>query len=290
MSNYPGIDGCKLTIYFNNTRVAAEVLNATADDHVFTFDNTPVSTRNLRLIGTVGADSEFIVNFDLEPISGTLTIDAALPAYDSVTARYFYYTNLTDGFDILTQNYKVVFPQIQSEVDIFGQPRYQERNNYPHKVTFDVILSNEVQRNLLTESMFYGYHFIVLDRNIGAEYGLRAYEGPIWSDEQGSIYKGRPFFLPITLMVQQFGNITLGVSGLIVSAQNPGGGKVRFTAPYHGLSTGDTVTVSGTTSYDDDYVVTRIDDNVFEVTAVYVASERGRYLRNDSINWGFWES
>jgi len=202
---YSGIEGCKITIYFGHTRVTDEALGATGDDHVWTFVHSPVGTKNLRLIGTIGADSEYIVNYDLSPIAGILTVAAVLPAYDSISASYYRYANITDGVDILVQDYKVEFPKPVADIDIWGQPHYQEHNNYPHKVSFKVVLSAEGQRNLLTESMFRSFRFILIDKNIDETYGLRAFEGPLWSDEQGSIKKGASYLLPIELMVQQFG-------------------------------------------------------------------------------------
>lgn len=278
MSSSSNSSGCKLTIYFGNTRVASEDLNATGDDHIFTFDHTPVSTRNLRLrgdrisaiqaeadngdgrtmvtsaghgfanntlvtiAGTVNYDgswniilvdinryiirtafvinegvlgtgtaSDFIVNFDLEPLTGTITIAAALPAYDNVNSAYFYYVNTADGIDILTQKFRTVFPRPTAKKDIWGQPHYQIHNNYPHKITLKVVLAAESQRNLLTEAMFGSAYFIAIDRNFDSTYGFRAYEGPLWSDEQGSIFKGASYLLPIELFVEQFGryNATL---------------------------------------------------------------------------------
>lgn len=282
--------GCKITVFFGHTRVDNEALGATGDDHVWTFTNSPVSSKNLRLIGTVGADTEFIVNYDVEPISGTLTVDAVLPAYDSIAAWYFYYTNTADGDDILTQNFKVEFPRPVADIDIFGQPHYQIHNNYPHKLTMKVVLSNESQRNLLTESMFSADFFLVLDKNIDADFGLRAYEGPLWSDEQGSVEKGASYLLPIELFVQQFGAIDPGGSGIIVSTQNPGGGNTNCTSAAHGLITGDVVTITGTTSYNGVHTVVRIDANVFQIAVAFVANERGRWSQQDSIQWGFWEN
>ena len=282
--------GCKINIYFKNTRVTAETLNTTGDDHVFTFDHAPVSTKNLRLVGTFGGVNEFIVNYDLEPISGKLTVAAALPAYTAIVADYFYYANIEDGIDILVQDYRVSFPKPVADIDIWGQPHYQIHNNYPHVVRFKVVLSNEAQRNLLTEATFHAAYFLLLDKNIGETYGLRAYEGPLWSDEQGSIRKGASFLLPIELFVQQFGNIDLGGSGIIVSTQNPGGGKVRCTSASHGLVTGDVVTITGTIDYNGTFTVTKIDNNVFEITDTWVSDQRGRWSQKDSIKFGFWEN
>lgn len=201
------LKGTKIAIYFGHTRETDEALTVNpGDDHEWTFDNYPVSTKNLRLIGTFGGEQEFIINYSLEPLTGTLTIPATLPAYTSIAASYFYYVNTADGANILVQDYRVEFPRPTADIDIFGQPHYQIHNNYPHKVSFKVVLTNELQRNLLTEAMFFSYYFIVIDKNIGATYGLRAYEGPLWSNEQGSIKKGMGPLLPIELMVQNFGS------------------------------------------------------------------------------------
>ena len=347
--------GCKVTIYFDNTRETDETLGVTADDHIFTFANSPVSTRDMRLIGKTissiqnfvdpgggtttnvqsanhgfvdnqqvtitgttnyngtwfityidanvysiptafvandatgtGTAQEFIVNFDLEPISGTLTVNADLPAYDEVEADYYYYIDF--DIDILTQNFKTEFPKPIAELDIWGQPHYQVKNNYPHKVTFRVVLTNETQRNLLTKSMFYADYFILMDKNIDNDFGLRAYEGPIWSNEQGSVQKGASYLLPIELMVEQFGAITEGISGIITSTQNPGGGKVNCTSANHGLSEGDTVTITGTTDYNGEFEVSIVDANVFQITDTYVDSQRGRWERDDQIDWSFWKN
>lgn len=208
-----GMQGCKITVYFGNTRVTGETLTpdpaATPDDHLFFFAHHPVSTRNLRLIGTIGGVTEFIVNYDLEPISGALTVGAALPAYDSIDADYFYYVNITDGVDVLVQDYRVLFPKHAGEADMFGQPHFQDQNNYPQTVSFKLVLSGEWERNLLTEAMFGNFYFILIDKNFDATYGHRAFEGPLWSEEQGSLYKGASYLLPIELNVQQFGSYDL---------------------------------------------------------------------------------
>lgn len=152
-----------------------------------------------------GTASEFVINIDLEPLGGTLTIASSKPAYDNVNAAYFYYANVEDGTKILTQKFKTVFPRPVGQPDIWGQPHYQIHNNYPEKITFKVVLSAESQRNLLTEAMFGSMYFLAIDKNFDATFGFRAYEGPLWSDEQGSMFKGASYFLPIELFVEQFG-------------------------------------------------------------------------------------
>lgn len=284
--------GCRIYIYWGCTRISNEALTQDpVETDTWWFANTPVSTKNLRLIGTEGADSEFIVNFDLEPLTGRLTIDAAVDqpgGYDSIAAWYFHYDDLE--IDIMTKGYKVEFPRLTSEVDIFGQPHYTVHNSYPHKVSFRVVLQREQSRNLLTESMFHACYYILLDKGTGVTYGVRAYEGPLWSDEQSSLYKGASYLLPIELMVQQFGQVAEELSGIITGATNPGGGKTNIAAANHGLSEDDWVVITDTTSYNGTWKISIVDDNVFQITIVFVANETGNWVRPEQIEWGFWEN
>ena len=58
------------------------------------------------------------------------------------------------------------------------------------------------------------------------------------------------------------------LSGTITQSSTGGGSTVAFTSASHGLAVYDTVTVSGTTTYDGDYTVTVVADaNTFTVSA-----------------------
>ena len=58
------------------------------------------------------------------------------------------------------------------------------------------------------------------------------------------------------------------LSGTITQSSTGGGSTVAFTSASHGLAVNDTVTVSGTTTYDGDYTVTVVADaNTFTVSA-----------------------
>lgn len=63
----------------------------------------------------------------------------------------------------------------------------------------------------------------------------------------------------------------------IMAVVDAGGGDITvMTSAQHPLYAGDTVTISGTTSYDGDYtVVTRASGTTFTVTATFVATETG---------------
>jgi hypothetical protein len=70
-------------------------------------------------------------------------------------------------------------------------------------------------------------------------------------------------------------------AGVIVSVANYTAtvtGTVKITDVGHGLSTGATITISGTTNYNGNYSVTVIDDDSFYITATYVATETGTWI------------
>lgn len=69
----------------------------------------------------------------------------------------------------------------------------------------------------------------------------------------------------------------LKFSRSIIAVADAGGGDITVTTlAQHPLYAGDTVTISGTTSYDGDYtIVSRPSGTTFTVTATYVATETG---------------
>jgi len=190
--------GMYVTIYVGHTLVSDETLNATPDDHVFTMDHAPVSTQNLRLIGTKGAVSRPLVNFTLEPLTGTITIPDSFPAFDSITASYYYYTDYE--LDILTKDYKVEHTTSNYELAIDGSvvPTIPLKK-VATRVSFKAVLSGENQRQLLTETVERQYYVILIDKNVDEDYGLRAFEGPVVSSEQASFQKGLSYLLPVAI-------------------------------------------------------------------------------------------
>lgn len=59
----------------------------------------------------------------------------------------------------------------------------------------------------------------------------------------------------------------------ITAFANAGGGEVTVTAATHGFQTDDIVTITGTTSYDGTFNVTRVDANNFKITDTFVADD-----------------
>lgn len=67
-------------------------------------------------------------------------------------------------------------------------------------------------------------------------------------------------------------------TGDITAAANGGSGEVDFTSTAHGFTVGQTIEVSGTTSYDGTYTIVGVPDaDTFSVTATYVADETGTW-------------
>ena len=72
------------------------------------------------------------------------------------------------------------------------------------------------------------------------------------------------------------------LSGVISAVANYGAtvtGTVKVTDTAHGLATGQTITISATTSYDGTYSITKIDDDSFYITATWVATNTGTWVR-----------
>lgn len=286
------LDGNYISIYFGHTRHSNESLTLDpylADDHTWYFAHTPVSQKNLRLLGTKSGNNSFIVNYTLEPLTGKLVVDSSLPAYDSIAAWYFSYTDYE--LDVLTKGWKPISRTPSPEIDIFGKPWYTVHNFYPAYIDFRIVITSEAQRALLTEPMFKASYFIAIDKGIPQEYAQRAYEGPIYSDEQLSMYKGYSNLIPTKLFVQGFGKYTPSIEGPVISFQNPGGGQTNVVAPTHGLSANDIVTITGASYYNGTYVVQAIvDANVFTITKVWSGTEGAWFSKSGEINWKFWEN
>jgi len=196
-----GLAPAYLTIWIGLTRHTLHALNNVSPS-VWEFPHVPVSTQNLIIIGTLAGVSRVVVNYTLEPIQGTLTMDAAYPAFASVVASFYQY-----GVEIkvLTRDLQVEYTSPNYEMSIYGEPVYVLSKTFPTKLSFNVVLTAENQRNLLTQAVENGWFFLVIDNNTLATYGIRAWEGPITSNDVSSFFKGKPYLLPIVIPVAQHG-------------------------------------------------------------------------------------
>ena len=86
-----------------------------------------------------------------------------------------------------------------------------------------------------------------------------------------------------TLCLKGRASVTTKV-GVIASVADYSGtvaGTVLITDVGHGLSTGDNITILGTTSYNGQYSITKVDADTFYATATYVATETGTWHQHE---------
>ena len=298
MGRIRAIKNLLVSVYWGNTLATDETLTADAVEvhnpgvagGVYWTDHFPVNTdaRYWRMIGWVGAEWAFIENFDLEPLTGRITLFNGYPIFDSVHLWYSYYINYE--FDIPTKDYKTPLAQNPGEPDVFGQTRRTKLNRYPATVDFKWILFNESVRNLLTESMMKNYNFLLLDNNIDETYGLRAFEGGFVSDAQGSIFKGESYLMPMIMEVEQFGIVDLGASGVVGSLADAGDGiHTNVGTGVHGLSSGDWITISGLathTSCNGTWKITIVNPSTVQIAVVWGgATDTGLWHKHQEIDW-----
>jgi hypothetical protein len=77
----------------------------------------------------------------------------------------------------------------------------------------------------------------------------------------------------------------------ITAAADGGGGQVTITSAAHRLANGTTVTITGTTDYNGDFVISAVTANTFEITDTWVSSQTGtieaatqaRYVANGQL-------
>jgi len=74
------------------------------------------------------------------------------------------------------------------------------------------------------------------------------------------------------------GLVGSSLAGSITGITDAGGGEIQVAVTSHGMVTGDYCFITGTTSYDGLYEVTKVNDNAFKVTATYTSSQTGYAL------------
>ena len=74
------------------------------------------------------------------------------------------------------------------------------------------------------------------------------------------------------------------LNGAIASVADNGSGKARFTDVAHGLVTGKYITIAGCSdsAYNGQFEITRIDDDNFDTSAVYTATDTGTWSGTDA--------
>ena len=65
----------------------------------------------------------------------------------------------------------------------------------------------------------------------------------------------------------------ISAGNAITAFADAGGGQVTVTSTGHGLYAGDSVTISGTTSYNGTFTIANVTDDDFEITDTWVADD-----------------
>ena len=75
---------------------------------------------------------------------------------------------------------------------------------------------------------------------------------------------------------------TGNLSGNITATSTVAGSTVTITSASHGLTTSDRISISGTTSYDDNYAITYVDANSFTISETNSTSDEGA---SSGVTW-----
>lgn len=78
--------------------------------------------------------------------------------------------------------------------------------------------------------------------------------------------------------------VTAGTTGSITAYADAGGGQVTVTSAGHSLANDDYITITGTTNYNDIYLVANVQVNTFEITETFAGDDAtGIFHRGSSI-------
>lgn len=72
-------------------------------------------------------------------------------------------------------------------------------------------------------------------------------------------------------------------TGSITAFADAGGGEVTVTSATHGMETGNTVVITGTTSYNGTFVITKVDANDYKITTAFVADDATGTWTGDTV-------
>ncbi len=72
-------------------------------------------------------------------------------------------------------------------------------------------------------------------------------------------------------------DVSLLVSASITAFADAGGGQITVTSAGHGLSNNTRIEITGTSDYDDEYNISNVDADAFEITDTFVATDTGTW-------------
>jgi hypothetical protein len=125
-------------------------------------------------------------------------------------------------------------------------------------------------------------------RDVASSYGgMYAYENAsAITIEEANVYHALGVSGILTGLCNGF-TFTAGVTGAIASVADYSGtvaGTIKITVTAgHNLTTGDIVTIHGTTNYNGTYSITTVSATEFRVTKAYVSTQTGSYTRGTRL-------
>lgn len=199
------LKGLTIFAYYGAIYHSAEVMSGSGTD--WTFANTPVSQQGLRLIGTNDSGTGFIMNYELEPISGQLTLPES---WSGVTAYYNQYSGSIQ-FVTETGTWRPKTQRPRQRQSMWGNWHTQIPNMKPSSVDFKVVKTTpgETVLNLVADQVIRANWFLLMDGQSN-----KAYEGNLLSDRSFSVNKGYDPFIKCELLCEFFGSFDMdGNSG-----------------------------------------------------------------------------
>ncbi len=211
----PHVEGLTLYTFYGNTRQTSALFGSgTTWYFPSVTDTTPIVRDDMRLIGYRGvANPFFIVNFQVEPITGTLTLNTAdSTGITHISGTYDQYNGFTQ-FVIGTDTWDPSIPDPSGNTDITGRTIYDVKYSILNRLDFSIMMRTEnvAINGVVSDAIEKSEQFMILDAQTD-----RAYEGFLRSKNFRSVNKGKNPFAPATLYVQQYGTMT-AVSGVIES-------------------------------------------------------------------------
>lgn len=191
------LKGLIIFAFYGSVTHVGESLSGSGTD--WTFANPVVSQQGLRLIGTNDSGTGMIMNYELEPISGQLTLPES---WSGVTANYSQYLG---QFQFVTET-GTWGPKTQrprQRQSMWGNWHTFIPNMKPASVNFKVVLTTPGENvlNLLATSVIRARWFLLMDGESN-----KAYEGYLLSDRSFSVNKGYDPFIKAELLPQYFGS------------------------------------------------------------------------------------
>lgn len=231
--------------------------------------------------GHYGITGTFAQKIKEKAASHSLLYTDGLLVVDSTDGEVVITLPLIADMKVLTE-YRHIFPIMHVAGD----------NNVKVQLSGSETFANGATFVNLGKGLFCFDFYVIRSANL-SQYGLYS-PLPIKADHVytgtwGTANFGTVAIAPLATVLRNDQSELLLIQGLsngvIASAATSGllGVATELTDVDHGLVTGDTITIAGTTSYNDEYVVTVLTTATFTIPEAFVADESGTWIRSARI-------